>query len=162
LSTSRFYTQDRTFVGSGSSLTWELGHRFRTEYPDWHVRLAGSFNKFNQSGVGDELTATINPGGAIPTAAFFVPPSFNVYGVYTGFGTFYRTNYTRAIRPFVDVGVSHNSVTGAGYGALVGASGNVFGPDRLTLYASTGRGGNGTNELSREVGLRYMYMFDRF
>jgi tetratricopeptide (TPR) repeat protein len=162
LSTSRFYTQDRTFVGSGSSLAWEAGHRFRIEYPDLHVRLAGSFNKFNQSGTGDELTATLNPGGAIPTSAFFLPPSFNVYGVYTGFGTFYRTNYTRAIRPFLDVGVSHNTVTGQGYGAILGASGAVFGGDRLTAYASTGRGGNGTNELSREVGLRYQYMFDRF
>jgi hypothetical protein len=162
LSASRYYTQDRTFIGSGQSLSWETGHRFRIEYPDWHVRAAGSFNRFNQSGEGDIGTAVLNPGGAIPTAAFFLPPSFNVYGLYTGFGTFYRTNYTRAIRPFVDFGISHNTVTGQGYGAILGASGSLIGQDRLTLYASTGRGGNGTNELSREIGLRYQYMFDRF
>jgi hypothetical protein len=163
LSADRYYTQgERTFIGSGQQLSWELGHRIRTEYPDFNVRLAGSFSRFNQSGAGDVETSVLVPGGAIPTAAFFIPESFNVVGVYTGFGMGYRDTYTRAIRPFVDLGVSHNSVTGQGYGAILGASGSVLGADKLTLYASTGRGGNGTNELSREVGLRYMYMFDRF
>jgi predicted Zn-dependent protease len=163
LSADRYYTQgERTFIGSGQSLTWELGHRVRTEYPDLNVRLAGSFNRYNQSGTGDVGTSVLVPGGAVPTAAFFLPSSFAVYGIYTGFGMGYRDTYTRAIRPFVDIGVSHNTVTGQGYGAILGASGSVIGADRLTLYASTGRGGNGTNELSREVGLRYMYMFDRF
>ena len=102
------------------------------------------------------------PSGAIPTAEFFLPPDFTVYGIYTGFGTFYQTNYTRALRPFADVGLTHNSVTGAGYSALVGVSGSVIGADRLTLYASSSRGGNGTGLTSHEVGIRYMYMFDRF
>ena len=160
---SRYYTQgERTFIGSGHSLTWELGHRIRTEYPDLTVRAAGSFNHFNLSGSGDVPTSSLTIDGTIPTAGFFLPGSFSVYGVYAGFGNWYRTNYTRAIRPFADVGVSHNTVTGMGYSAILGASGSVVGMDRLTLYASTGRGGNGTNELSREVGLRYMYMFDRF
>ena len=75
---------------------------------------------------------------------------------------FYRTNYTRAIRPFADFGLTHNTVTGGGYSALLGFSGSVFGPDRFTLFASTGRGGAGIYELSREVGVRYMYMFDGF
>ena len=164
LSASRYYTQDRTRIGSGESLTWELGHRFRTEYPDWHVRAAGSINRFSRDGSGDELTRVLTPDGSIPTPDFFLPPNFSVYGLYTGFGTFYQTNYTRALRPFVDVGVTHNTVTGNGYSALAGVSGSVFGADRLTFYASTGRGGTagGGNELSREVGLRYMYMFDRF
>ena len=163
LQASRYYTQtDRTFIGSGHSLSWEAGHRFRTEYPDFHVRAAGSFNHFNLSGTGDAGTAVLTPDGTIPTAGFFLPGSFSVYGLYTGFGTFYRNTYTRAIRPFVDLGISHNTVTGMGYGAILGASGSLVGADRLTLYASTGRGGNGTNELSREVGVRYMYMFDRF
>ena len=159
---SRYYTQERTFIGSGYGLNWELGHRFRTEYPDLHVRLAGSINHFDQSGTGDDATRVLVPGGTVPGAAFFLPPSFSVYGVYTGFGTFYQTNYTRGIRPFADVGVNHNTVTGAGYSALVGLSGSVIGDDRLTLYASAGRGGNGTGLSSREVGVRYMYLFDRF
>lgn len=159
---NRYHTQDRTFIGSGEGLNWELGHRFRTEYPDFHVRLAGSVNSFNHSGSGDAGTVVLNPDGTVPTSEFFLPPSFAVYGVHTGFGTFYQTNYTRALRPFVDVGVTHNTVTGNGYSALLGMSGSVIGADRLTLYFSTGKGGTGTNQLSREVGLRYMYLFDRF
>ena len=143
LSASRYYTQERTFIGSGESFNWETGHRFRTEYPDLHVRLAGSVNRFTHSGSGDASTAILNPLGTIPTAAFFLPPSFSTYGIYTGFGTYYRTTYTRALRPFVDFGVSHNSVTGQGYSGLVGISGSLFGADRLTAYASTGKGGTG-------------------
>ena len=162
LYSSRYHTQSRTFIGSGYGVNWELGHRFRTEYPDLHVRLAGSVNHFDQSGTGDAATAVLVPGGGVPTAAFFLPPSFSVYGVYAGFGTFYQTNYTRALRPFADIGVNRNTVTGAGYSALVGVSGNVFGGDRLTIYASSARGGNGTGLTSRELGVRYMYLFDRF
>jgi hypothetical protein len=162
LSASRYYTQERTRIGSGQSLSWETGHRFRTEYPDLHVRVAGSFNRYSRNGSGDASTIILNPAGVIPDATFFLPPNYYIYGVYTGFGTFYQTNYTRALRPFVDLGITHNSVTGQGYSALAGVSGSVFGADRLTLFASTGKGGTGTNELSREVGVRYMYMFDRF
>ncbi|HEX2824786.1 MAG TPA: tetratricopeptide repeat protein [Burkholderiales bacterium] len=163
LQASRYYTQtERTFIGSGHSLMWETGHRFRTEYPDLHVRAQGSFNHYNLSGSGDASSSMLTPDGTIPTSSFYLPGSFSVYGIYTGFGTFYRETYTRAIRPFVDVGISHNTVTGMGYGAILGASGSVFGADKLTLYASQGRGGTGTNELVREVGVKYMYMFDRF
>jgi hypothetical protein len=161
--TSRYYTQDeRTHIGSSYGLNWEAGHRFRTEYPDWHIRAAGSFNHYSLSGTGDAATAALNPAGTIPGASFFLPGSFSVYGLYTGFGTFYRTSYTRALRPFLDVGLTHNTVTGNGYSVLAGASGSVFGGDRLTLYVSTGRGGTGVNELSREIGVRYMYLFDGF
>ena len=159
----QYYTQDeRTKIGSSYGLNWEAGHRFRTEYPDLHVRLAGSINHFSLTGSGDAATAALNPAGTIPGASFFLPGSFSVYGIYTGFGTYYRTNYTRALRPFVDVGVNRNTVTGSGYAAMAGISGSVIGLDRLTLYASTGRGGTGTNETSREIGLRYMYLFDNF
>jgi hypothetical protein len=160
---NRYYTQDeRTKIGSAYGLQWEAGHRFRTEYPDWHVRAAGSINHFSQSGRGDAATAALNPDGTIPGASFFLPGSFSVFGLYTGFGTYYRTNYTRAIRPFLDVGVLHNTVSGSGYSALAGFSGSVAGGDRLTLYVASGRGGNGVNESTREIGVRYMYLFDHF
>lgn len=159
----QYYTQDeRTKIGSSYGLNWEAGHRFRTEYPDWHIRAAGSVNHFERNGSGDAATAVLTNTGTVPAASFFLPGSFSVYGLYTGFGTYYQTNYTRALRPFVDVGVNRNTVTGTGYSAMLGVSGSVIGADKLTLYASTGRGGTGTNESSRAVGLRYMYLFDNF
>ena len=160
---NRYYTQDeRTHIGSSHGFNWEAGHRFRTEYPDFHVRAAGSINHFSRSGTGDASTAILTPDGSVPGASFFLPGSFSVYGLYTGFGTYYQNNYTRALRPFVDVGVNRNTVTGGGYTALVGISGSVAGADKLTLYAQTGRGGSGVDERSREVGLKYMYLFDNF
>ena len=160
---NRYYTvTDRTEIGSSYGLTWEAGHRFRTEYPDWHIRAAGSFNHFSRNGTGDAGTAVLTPTGTVPTASFFLPPSFSNVGLYTGFGTYYQNNYTRALRPFVDVGVVHNTVTGNGYSALAGISGSLIGGDRVTLYASTGRGGSGTGDVVREIGMRYMYLFDNF
>ena len=160
---NRYYTQEeRTHIGGSYGLNWEAGHRFRTEYPDFHVRAAGSINHFSLSGTGDASTAVLTPDGSVPGASFFLPGSFSVYGLYTGFGTYYQTAYTRAFRPFVDVGINRNTVTGGGYAALIGISGSVAGADKLTLYASTGRGGSGVDERSREVGLKYMYLFDNF
>lgn len=159
----QYYSQEeRTKIGSSYGLNWEVGHRFRTEYPDFHVRAAGSVSHFDREGSGDAATIVLNPAGTVPRGSFFLPGSFAVYGLYTGFGTYYQNNYTRALRPFVDIGVNRNTVTGTGYGALVGVSGSVIGADRMTLYASYGRGGTGTNESSRAVGLRYMYLFDNF
>ena len=161
---NRYYTQsERTRIGSAYGINWEAGHRFRTEYPDWHVRAAGSISHFSLNGMGDAATAVLNPAGTIPGASFFLPPSFATYGLYTGFGTFYRTNYTRALRPFLDVGLVHNTVTGNGYSALAGVSGSVAVADRLTLYFSTGRGGTGVNGLARgRSACATCYLFDHF
>ena len=159
---SRYYTQERTFIGSGYGMNWEAGHRFRVEYPDLYVRVAGSINHYDHSGRGDVATSRLVPDGTVPTAAFFLPPSFGVYGVYTGFGTAYQTTYTRAVRPFADVGLNHNTVTGAGYSALLGFSGTVMGNDWLMLYALASQGGDGTGLITREIGMRYRYLFDRF
>ena len=103
----------------------KCGIRFRTEYPDWPVRLAGSFTS-STAADGRRVTATLNP-----TAPSQRPTSscrrLHVYGS-TGLRTFYRTNYTRAIRPFVAVAFT-NTVTGAAMGDTR-RSGNVVVPDR--------------------------------
>jgi len=124
--------------------------------------VAGSFNHYRRNGSGDAGTAILTPTGVVPTADFFLPESFNNIGLFTGFGTYYQTNYTRALRPFLDVGVIHNSVTGNGYSALAGATASLFGADKLTLYGSMGRGRTGTSDITREIGVKYMYLFDNF
>ncbi len=159
---ARYYTQGSTSIGSGRGLNWELGHRIRTEYPDFAVRLAGSVHRYAASGAGDGLTALLNPAGTIPGARFFLPQDFAVYGMYAGFGASAREVYTRALRPYAEFGITRNTVSGTGYSGIVGIAGSVLGPDRLSFHAQQARGGNGTNDSIREIGVRYQYFFDRF
>ena len=159
---ARYHTQDGNYVGSGKGLNWETGYRLRTEYPDLTVRLAGSVQRYAQSGSGDALTARLTPGGNVPAASFFLPQNFSVYGAYAGFGQFFRENYTRGLKPFADIGITHNNVTGKGYSGLIGAGGSVLGHDHASLYWQVARGGTGTSDAIREVGVRYYYFFDRY
>ncbi|MGH8616905.1 MAG: tetratricopeptide repeat protein, partial [Burkholderiales bacterium] len=156
---ARYYTQDDAYLGNGYGLNWELGHRIRLDYPDLAVRLAGASQRYTANGQPNPATAIINPGGAIPTAGLFMPQSFDLVGLYGGFGTSLRTEYTRALRPFADVGLSYNTLSGNGYSMLFGAAGSVFGSDHLQLYWTQALGGSGTNALLREFGLRYQYFY---
>lgn len=47
---ARYYTQNGDFLGSGNHLSWELGYRIRTEYPDWTVRFTGIHTRFKRDG----------------------------------------------------------------------------------------------------------------
>ena len=159
---ARFHTQDGSYLGSGRGLNWETGYRVRTEYPDLTVRLAGSIQRYARSGAGDARTAQLTPTGTVPAAGFFVPQDFSVFGAYVGFGQFYRDNYARGLKPFADIGITHNNVTGKGYSGLFGAGGSVLGHDHAAVYLQVARGGTGTSDSIRELGLRYYYFFDRY
>ena len=104
----------------------------------------------------------MTPAGGVPSARFFVPQNFSVFGAYAGFGQFFRDNYARGLKPFADIGITHNNVTGKGYSGLFGAGGSVLGHDHAAVYLQVARGGTGTSDSIRELGLRYYYFFDRF
>jgi len=156
---ARYYTQDEAYLGYGYGLNWELGHRIRLDYPDLAVRLAGATQRYTADGQPNPATAVLNPGGTIPSAGLFMPRSFDLAGLYGGFGSSLRTQYTRALRPFADVGLSYNTLSYRGYSLLAGAAGSVFGSDHLQLYWMQVLGGSGTNALVREFGLRYQYFY---
>lgn len=81
-SLARYYTQNGDFLGSGSRLSWELGYRIRTEYPDWTVRFTGIHTRFKRDGsldlqknaplipprLLDEMRAQCLQDGILPTA----------------------------------------------------------------------------------------------
>lgn len=141
---ARYYTQTGDYLGNGSHISWELGHLFRTEYPDWKVRLTGEQIRFN---------------GATNTA-LPLPDNQNVYGLCGGFGEAYQIAYTRAWLPYANYCATDNNVSGQGYNVLLGLSGSVAGHDRLALSVSQERGGvNIINGLSRELRLNYRYFY---
>ena len=158
---NRFYSQERTALGSGRQVQFEAGYRIRTEYPDYTLRLTGAWLNYDADGhLGRSLVA-LAPANSTPALSFALPQDQRFVSLNVGFGSFFRDNYTRALRPFLDVGVSTNSVSGFGYNLLAGAAVSVLGQDHLSFHVSTGRGGTGAFNRTSEFGVTYQYFFDR-
>lgn len=99
------------------------------------------------------------PAGVPLSVDQFMPRSFTQYGVLFGFGTDYLDRYTRAWRPFLDVGMLRDNREGWGSQVQLGVAGSVFGNDHLALYIehqSITR--SGTSPLT-EIGLRYRWLY---
>lgn len=155
----RFYGQDRSFLGSGMVLDGEIGHRFRVEYPDYTIRLTGTYARYSASGAPGTLLGRLLPAGAPMSVEQFVPRSFAQYGLLFGFGTDYLDRYARAWRPFLDAGMLRDNRSGWGVQVQVGAAGSVLGNDHLAVYighASITRAG--TSPMT-EIGLRYRWLY---
>ncbi|CAJ0725569.1 tetratricopeptide repeat protein [Ralstonia mannitolilytica] len=156
---NRFYGQDRSFLGSGMVFDAEAGYRFRMEYPDYTVRVVGTHARYNASGTPSALLGRLLPSGATLEADAFMPRSFTQFGLLFGFGTDYLERYTRAWRPFMDVGVLRDNREGWGTQVQLGVAGSVFGNDHLALvfsHASITRAG--TSPMT-EIGLRYRWLY---
>lgn len=131
----RFYSQARNYLGSGVLSSGELGYKIRTDYPDLTVRLAGVHGGYGASGGADALISRLAPVSAGPTsAATFMAQTYSQYGVFFGFGSDLPEQYTHRWRPFLDVGIVHNSLQGWGPQVSVGVAGSVFGGDHAALY----------------------------
>ncbi|QHB59459.1 tetratricopeptide repeat protein [Ralstonia solanacearum] len=155
----RFYGQDRSFLGSGMVLDGEIGHRFRVEYPDYTIRLTGTYARYSASGAPGALLGRLLPAGVPMSVEQFVPRSFAQYGLLFGFGTDYLDRYARAWRPFLDAGMLRDNRSGWGVQVQVGAAGSVLGNDHLAVYighASITRAG--TSPMT-EIGLRYRWLY---
>jgi len=158
---ARYHTQDDTYLGRGRGLSWEIGSRFRNEYPDLRVRLTGSHQSYRADGSVDARAAQLDPGGGALGPRFFIPQSFDVIGFYTTLGDSYRDRYSRALRFYADVGPTWNSQSGEGFLVAFGAGGSLLGHDRLGVYYNRSKGGNAIGGFTTEVGLRYEYLLDR-
>lgn len=161
---ARFHTQQDTSLGQGRGISAEAGYRFRSEYPDFNVRLSRQIGHFeaDNNTIADSAAALLplSPGGqAAVSASFFMPQSFRLWGINAGFGTDFREQRSRALRPFMDVGRSVSSTSGSGYNWMVGAGGSALGPDHLSMYWLRSKGG-GVGSAVNELGLRYQLYLD--
>lgn len=155
----RFYGQDRSFLGSGVVFDAEAGYRFRIEYPDYTIRVVGTHASYSASGTPSALLGRLLPTGTALAADAFMPQSFTQFGLLFGFGTDYLDRYTRAWRPFMDVGLLHDNREGWGTQVQLGVAGSVFGNDHLALvfsHASITRAGTAP---MTEIGLRYRWLY---
>ncbi|TAM02593.1 MAG: tetratricopeptide repeat protein [Paraburkholderia sp.] len=131
----RFYSQARNFVGTGVVQQAEIDYKIRTDYPDYTLRLVGAHGGYKDSGHPDALLARLVPlGDAGPGVTAFMPNSYTQFALYAGFGNDLAERYTHAWRPYMDVGIVHDTVQGWGVDANLGIAGSVFGGDQAALY----------------------------
>ena len=155
----RFYSQARNYLGSGVLTSGELGYRIRTGYPDYTIRLIGARGHYSASGDADALISRLLPATTGPvTATSFMPQTYTQYGLFFGFGSELVEQYTRAWRPFLDVGVVHDSNQGWGPGVNLGLAGTVFGGDHAALYFSHQRVSRIGTPVT-EFGARYSWFY---
>ena len=159
MASQRYMTQARTHAGDGTRIEAEIGYRIRTDYPNFTARLSGVHHALSSTASTDGLAARINPNGGVPAGSFFVPNSFSYFAAGIGFGEYLRRDYSRGIRPFADASLGYNTVTGSGYGAMLGLGGSLFGSDHLSVAYTRTRGGSGVNLTTEELGLRYQCYF---
>jgi polysaccharide biosynthesis protein PelB len=155
----RFYSQARSYLGSGVLSSGELGYRFRTSYPDYTVRVIAAHGNYSASGAPDALISRLIPVAAGPVdAGTFIPKSYSQYGMFFGFGNDLIEQYTHAWRPFLDVGMLHDSNQGWGPEASLGLAGTVFGGDHAVAYFSHQRVSRIGTPVT-QIGARYQWYF---
>ena len=155
----RFYSQGRNFVGSGILQQAELDYKIRTEYPDYTLRFTGAHGAYNDSGQPDALLQRLVPATLGPfSAGDFMPNTFSQFGAFIGFGNDLAERYTHAWRPYLDVGMVHDTNQGWGVAADVGIAGSVFGGDHAAVYFQHERVAAAGTSLTL-IGVRYRWLY---
>ena len=173
--------QNGTSVGRGSQWEVEYAHAFRLELRDLEASLFASRFRFDaRADLGADagfaryrallprstqaLLAQPAPSAedlqAVDAAVRnLLPSNFNLYGVRLSTNTRLQRDYTRALRPFASVSLTHNSVTGAGYGTLLGIAGSILGNDHFQVGWQLDKGGSASFDRTRQWVLSYRLFF---
>ncbi|MEP9322425.1 tetratricopeptide repeat protein [Paraburkholderia phymatum] len=131
----RFYSQARHYLGSGVLSTGEVSYRIRTAYPDYTLRALITHGAYGASGSADALMTNLLPTALQPASPQdFMPDTYTQYGFFFSFGDELLEQYTHAWRPFLDVGIVHDSIQGWGPDVSLGIAGTVFGGDHAAVF----------------------------
>lgn len=154
----RLAAQGGGFLADGEIGALDYAHKFRLDYPDFTVGSGVEVARYQGTTTVPQQLQPLVPNGE-NGIGFFVPQSFVQGSVDFRFGARYLRHYAPDMRPFADLDVFDNNVTGAGYDLTVGMALPVFGPDHLAFYYYRGQGGVGINNRTQYLGVRYTYLF---
>lgn len=155
----RYFSQDRQYLGSGQLINFEASSRTRLEYPDLTARLDATYASFNANGSVSNLLLPIVPGSTTNSPNLFVPRGYTQFGLSLSSGDNLYQDYTRALRPFASVGISHNNVTGKGYNLRAGLATSLVGTDHLAIFMSKSSATPGNPDGFKEFGAQYRWYF---
>ena len=93
--------------------------------------------------------------GEVPSIDYLLPRSFRYSGLQVMANMAYEQQYSRALRPFARLALTHHSLNGAGYDLGFGLATSVFGADHLMLGLNFSKSGLNTAGNTRELQLNY-------
>ncbi len=156
---ARFHGQDRSFLGGGNLVDFNVGFKIRADYPDYTIRAVFSHGQYNATGTPGNALRVLLPAGTPFDAASFMPQTFTQGGLLFSFGDDLPENDSKGWRPMFSAGPLRDSRAGWSGQAMLGIAGSVFGADQALLYAAY-QGVSSTRSTSvKEVGVRYRWMY---
>ncbi|MBP0600582.1 tetratricopeptide repeat protein [Herbaspirillum sp. LeCh32-8] len=155
----RYTTQAGTSLGSGRTLNLEAGTHFRVEYPNLTLRTYVSDAKFVDNGASDDQIARLVPAGNDPTGFRYMPLDSRIYGISLGAGTVVESSYTRAWRPYAEIGMTRTSDIGWGRNLRAGAAGSVIGQDVLSIAVQSTSATPNTPQRGFELSVLYKWLY---
>lgn len=156
----RYTLQTGAAVGRGNHTHLIYSHALRQENPNLEIGAFWSAHRFDrESGYADPALNAILPAGMSSVGelqpGFFLPDSFNFYGLRLSTDVRHEQAYTRALRPYASVARTWHSNLGPGYDLRVGVAGSVLGADHFSLTWGTGKAGLQVGGITREIQLNY-------
>jgi hypothetical protein len=176
-----FLMQNGTHAGDGRNIDVEYAHAIRNELRDLEASVF--FNRFSfeprlgaaaDSGFAPYLvllprtTQALLAQGASTSeqqaevessVRGLLPSDSRLYGIRVSTNTRLQRDYTRALRPFGSVSLTHNSASGSGYDVLLGVAGSIVGNDHFQLGWQSAKGGSASFARTREFRLSYRLFF---
>lgn len=156
----RLSAQDGQLAGRGQTLWLEGGHRLHLSYPDVRVRAVFSRSWYSAERSVSPLLSNLVPAIVADPVAAIVPQGSSQYLLALAAGEQTIDNLTqRAMRPFGEVGIRYNSVSGLGANGRVGFATSFFGADRFAIFWNGVSATPGTPRGTREFGASYQWLF---
>ncbi|HQQ69984.1 MAG TPA: hypothetical protein PLL92_06685, partial [Alicycliphilus sp.] len=153
-------------VGKGVHTAVEYLHSYRQEAPTWEFGAFWSNHRFERrhpfflGQEGLELQQRFVPPSAGNMGMdYFLPQSFQFYGLRLSSNMRYEQDYTRALRPYANVSLTRHSQLGAGYDLRLGLAGSVLGADHLRLGFGLAKSGVQSLGLTRLLEMSYRLHF---
>lgn len=156
----RYTLQTGSAVGRGDHTNLIYSHALRQENPNLEIGAFWSAHRFNrESSYADPALNAILPAAMSSVGelqpGFFLPDSFNFYGLRLSTDIRHEQAYTRALRPYASVARTWHSNLGPGYDLRIGIAGSVLGADHFSLTWGTGKAGLQVGGITREIQLNY-------
>lgn len=155
----RYSTQAGTTLGSGRMVNIEAGTHFRVEYPNLTLRTFVNDARFSDRGVFDDQIARLVPAGNDPASFRYMPLNSRVLGIALGAGTVVESNYTRAWRPFAEIGLTRTTDVGWGRNLRAGAAGSVIGQDVLSIGLQSTSATPNAPQRGFELAVQYKWLY---
>ena len=159
LAAYRYSSQTGTSLGSGLIWNMEVGTHLRIEYPNLTLRAYATGSSYRDAGRIDTGVATLLPATIDPTTYRVLQQNDTLVGLSVGIGTVIENRYSRAWRPFAEVGTTYSRTVGSGYNLRAGVAGSVLGQDLMTLRGLRVSGTAATPQGTQEFGIDYKWFF---